>query len=400
MGHATRNLALNPTLMALYAGAITSPVNDDPPGVGKICGELAPLETVFDPQAYNPRSERGQLPEWPYFAKFGPYETAVFDAGAWTGVITAMLADCIPLGHAAVCSPAVANDSTDDQLGDAVQAGDALADALVGTELSGLQTAFIRSSTLTGAGRPETVASILTNGRLRRTYIVPRWSSEALMLGDANEMLGFAKTLALVSPERDALVGYCGPEMILWKAAGAHSAATGKYDNQQRWSSKRWDPKKSGGSGTTAYYFETSLLAWLRTEDIVRLDALGYAIGLANDPFYPEIRRHIEALKIEPARMVPVLNRNGKALLNKNGKPRMRREGPPDWLRLGWLQWLWWFGFVERELDAGRLSSRALVEAARTNWRWLQARRFVATDAENDGSWLPSWRVVLDGLGV
>ncbi len=349
---------------------------------------------------YLPLSERGELPKWRYFKPAKGYEAEdPFALPLWTATVNALAVECALLEQSAVCSPAVANDASDDQIGEAVQIGDALADALTGSGMTGLQSAFIRASTLASAGRPETVASILTNGKLDSVYFVPKWVAKTNELDDAKEMTGFARTLGYVAGERRTLVAFCGPDMILWNAAGAESVATGKYANQQRWDPTRWEPKKSGGSGSASYYFEESRLTWLRTEDIVRLDTLSYDVGLAADPMLPVIRKRIAALQLNPRRTVPVL-KNGKPVLKRNGNPKTRREGAPEWASEGWLQWLWWFAYAERRLTNGETTARELVENAQKNWRWLYARRFLAADVGNDGKWLTAWRTTLDAIGA
>jgi hypothetical protein len=399
MGHRTRNLAVDPVINAMYAGAIMSPVNEKPEEVRALCAALGTLERVFDPQLYNPESDRGQLPDWGYFADAKDLATDNFSLDRWVRTVKTITEECIPLGHDAICSPVAASDATDDDLGYAVQIGDALDERLAGSKLHGLQTAFVRPSTLSGDGRPETVASILTNGRLKRIYFVPQWSSKADQLDDAREMSGFIKTLAYVSAEVKTLVGFSGPEMILWKSAGAESVATGKYVNQQRWSIDRWGPKKAGGSGNTSYYFEESLLTWLRTEDIIELDRLKYHLGLAADPMLPVIRAYVEALRKDPRRPVPLM-RNGKPVLDEHGKPRKETVGAPSWTKQGWLQWLWWFAYTERRLTNDAITARSLVDTAIVNWARLNAKGFRAVDAGNDGSWLPSWLDALDVIGA
>ena len=399
MGHHTRNLAVDPVISMMYAGAIMSPVNEKPEDVRALCAAFQALETVFDPQLYNPDSDRGQLREWNYFADAKELATDNFSLDRWIRAAKAITQECIPLGHNAICSPVAASDATDEDLGSAVLVGDALAEELRGSELQGLQTAFVRPSTLSGEGRPETVASILTNGRLERIYFVPQWTSNSEQLADAREMSGFIKMLAYVSVQRATLVGFCGPEMILWKSAGAESVATGKYVNQQRWSIERWGPKKSGGAGNTSYYFEESLLTWLRTEDIIELDRLNYRLGLDADPMLPVIRDYVEALRKDPRHTRPVLQ-DGKPVLDKSGKPRKETLGAAAWTKQGWLQWLWWFAYTERRLTDGEITARALVQTAIVNWARLRQKGFRAVDDDNDGAWLPSWLDTLDVIGA
>ena len=69
MGHHSQNLLLLPEL-SMYRGAILSPVNSGPSELAELTDELKVLpdfRTVFDPQLYYPRTERGRLRDWAYF---------------------------------------------------------------------------------------------------------------------------------------------------------------------------------------------------------------------------------------------------------------------------------------------------------------------------------------------
>ncbi len=375
MGHHAANLARDPRLQSIYAGLIMSPLNSDPTGLGILCAALKSPDTIFDPQCYALGSQKGQLYTWSYVqsaaAKLakGPYTL-----GDWQQLAADIADACIPLGHRGGCSPAAVRKSfTDADLGFDVQIGNALATHLAGKRsVNGLQTAAFPVQTLVGTGRVQTIASILTTGRLKRLYLVPDWTKTDGELGNADELCGFIDLVRVLTPHRQFIVGYCGPEMILWTAAGADAVASGKYGNQQRFDLGGFGGAPSGGAGTVAYYFEESLLTWLRTEDIVRLDRLGYKLGLAHDPFFPAIRKMIAALQATPVTYVQKTNRSGKPLFYKNGRPQKKRIGPPDWTSLGWSQWLWWFADAERRLDTGQVTARTLVDNARKNWAWLK----------------------------
>jgi len=406
MGHASRNLALNPELRALYAGAITSPINEDPGALANLCKELANQEMVFDPAFFAPTSGKLKSKRWKYSAAAASAQKIrPFGVAEWAKAIEAIVAECTASGHHAICSPAAAQKNfSDDELAFSIKAGDALADLLISSRsvLTGLQTAIVHTSNLEKTGRPETVASILTSGKIDRLYIVPRWTgATSAELKDRDELIGFGKTVQYVAKNRQLLMGFCGPEMIIWKAVGAHAVATGKYANQQRFDLPRYQDKDGGGggSGTVPYYFEESLLAWLQFEDIVSLDNLGYPLGLANDPFYPLIRQRIDDLKKTPAHYEPKMKK-GKPVTDKKGKPRMQRVGPPQWTSEGWHQWLWWFADAERRLDRNTTSSRDLIATAQKNWNRLKLLHFIPVDPGNDGSWLSAWLSTLDALGA
>jgi hypothetical protein len=342
---------------------------------------------------------RGKFREWTYYTQTATaFQSGQIGVKEWTEAVERIVAECGPLGHHAICSPSVATKiGSDDELAFDIQVGDELARAVQGRRLQGLQTVVLRTARLEANGRPEIVASILTTGMLERLYIVPRWGDASGELSDAPELIGFAKTIVYLRDPRRLLVGFCGPEMILWKAAGAKDVATGKYGNQQRFDLGRYQEKTGGGGGAVAYYFEESLLAWLRFEDIVTLDRIGYRLGLANDPFLSLIRGRIEALKLNPPRREQVF-KNGKPVFHKNGKPKLKREGAPDWTSYGWCQWLWWFADVEHRLNSGGITARQLVDNAKNNWAHLRVNHFLPADAGNDGRWLNAWSLTLDAI--
>ncbi len=401
MGHAAINLALDARLHAMYAGVITSPLNEEPSILAKQCAALGTTELIFDPQCFVLGSKKNKFDKWGYVnATAQKLGKSPFSPADWQKLAKSIADECVPLGHSGVCSPVASHKPfSDANLRFDIQIGDTLATHLSGTRVKGLQSAIFPVSTLVGTGRAQTIASVLTTGRLQRLYLVPQWTKSESEIQDVDELSGFIQMVQLLAPARKFIVGFCGPEMILWKAAGAEAAATGKYGNQQRFDIARFGGAASGGVGTTAYYFEESLLTWLRTEDIVRLDALGYPLGLRHDPFLPGIRTMIADLRANPPRYVPRTGRNGKPLLHKNGKPKMRRVGPPEWTSLGWRQWLWWFADAEARLESGA-SARTMVDTAMRNWQWLRVRHFLPSDKVMDGRWLPVWSTALSAIGL
>ena len=69
---------------------------------------------------------------------------------------------------------------------------------------------------------------------------------------------------------KPVIVSHCSSEMILFKAAGASHCATGKFFNLRRFTKTRYEDSSAGG-GQLPYWFEQSLLAFLRGTDVIRL---------------------------------------------------------------------------------------------------------------------------------
>jgi hypothetical protein len=180
-------------------------------------------------------------------------------------------------------------------------------------------------------------------------------------------------------------MSFSGPEMILWKAAGANDVATGATANVQRFARARFTASEGGGGGSTAYLFCESLLAFIRQEDVVNLQRLGIAIDETGNPYAPIALHRIAQLATSGVRLVDVPGRKTK-----------KREGPPAWQGIGHRQYLWWFADAERRIDAGSAGVRALLTAADANWTAARRNGYVPYISENDGRWIQPWIDALD----
>ena len=80
---------------------------------------------------------------------------------------------------------------------------------------------------------------------------------------------------ALESAGQRVTVGSCSSEMVLWKAAGASHCASGKFFNLRRFTMSRFDEPNGGGGGQLGYWFEESLLCFLRQSDLLRVQGKG-----------------------------------------------------------------------------------------------------------------------------
>src|SRR6266851_3833129 len=108
MGHDTENLVAE-TDLDEFRGIVLSPVNRDSETLGQNIQTFRSkghFDIVFDPQLYIPTSDRGCLPQQPYFP--ADLDTADLSSDAWWGDIAAKLASCVSiLGVDAVASPVV-----------------------------------------------------------------------------------------------------------------------------------------------------------------------------------------------------------------------------------------------------------------------------------------------------
>ncbi|HVZ32155.1 MAG TPA: hypothetical protein VG963_07010, partial [Polyangiaceae bacterium] len=155
------------------------------------------------------------------------------------------------------------------------------------------------------------------------------------------------------------LVGCSSSDVVLWKAAGATSCATGKFANLRRFTPGRFNEQEEGGR-LIAYWFEEPLLAFLRESDVTRVQAHGLAAAGTN-PFAAAI---LAQMASDP----------GKA-----------------WVGLGWRQYMHWFADVEHRLTSGAAKARDLIRAAEKNWLLLEENDVFMEEKTNDGEWLRPW---------
>jgi hypothetical protein len=131
----------------------------------------------------------------------------------------------------------------------------------------------------------------------------------------------------------------------------------------RRFSRSRFDDKKDGG-GVIEYWFEESLLAFIRQEDLLRL--------------------HREKLLSEATLRNPLLAQ----VLDSIKKPEA-------WLKLSWLQYMYWFADMEARLASGKASAIDLVEAAELKWVELDDRKIFMVERQNKGEWVTRWKQAL-----
>jgi hypothetical protein len=370
MGHDSENLLWTEDL-SQYRGAILSPVNYDQDKIAaqiQWARERDTFESVFDPQLYVPNSERGCLREWSYFPNDVDSADLASDAW-WNGLLDALVSVCASIRPTAVCSPAVLPATySDDYFGRMVSVSDQLAGRLLGSGLLSVQTAVVGLPDLTTPGRAMAIASILSRSRTNRVYLVLVGQAEPRReLNEVEEIKGAMRLIAAMrSAGLEVTVGFSSSDLVLWKAAGASHCATGKFFNLRRFTRTRFEEPRGQGGGQLPYWFEESLIAFLRQSDVQRIIPMSLPqVGTSPNPFGAQI---LAQLASEPDRA---------------------------WLALGWRQFMFWFADVENRLDTTTITAADLLRNADSNWRMLDDSGFLMEERRNDGGWLRSWRRAL-----
>lgn len=373
MGHDSENLLLEPSLDA-FRGMIASPVNYSESDMNaQIAGirsatNKSDFDVVFDPQLYFPRTERGCLRDWSYF----PADVDTVDRSAdgwWHSLVTALASTVGGMSINAICSPAeVPRAYPDAYFEHTVRVGNMLAEALHGSSIRPLQTVIVGLAELSTPRRALEVASTVSATKCSGVYLVLVGSTEPRReLAHVEELKGAMRLIHALEREAQlpVLVGYCSTDVVLWKAAGASSVATGKFFNLRRFTLSRFE-EPSGGGGQLPYWAEESLLGFLRESDIIRVQ--GQKLLSPVNESNPFAQRILQQLAQQP----------GKA-----------------WLALGWRQFMYWFADVERRIDDGTSEVRTMLREAESNWRQLEDADVLMEEQRNDGAWLRSWRRAL-----
>ena len=370
MGHDSENLLWEPELGG-FRGAILSPVNYE---MQKISSQIVwareqeNFTSIFDPQLYVPNSERETLREWPYFP--ADVDTADRSSEAWWNTVLDSIVDvCAEIRPTAVCSPAVLPSTyPDEYFATLVTVGDQLASRLRGTSIRAIQTAVVALPEISAPGRAMTLASILSRSRTGVVYLVLVSQIEPRReLMEVEELKG---AMRLISALRDAgievIVGFSSSDVILWKAAGASHCATGKFFNLRRFTRTRFDEPPGSGGGQLPYWFEESILSFLRQSDIARVLPLDLPrLGTSTNPFENRILSQIAE---DPSRA---------------------------WLAIAWRQFMRWFSDVEERIGTNRIDAAALLRNADNNWTVLDTADVFMEERKNKGDWIRPWRRAL-----
>ena len=369
MGHHSENLLSDPEL-ARYRGAILSPVNYRQDAViNQVQWSRAQraFETVFDPQLYYPKTQRGVLRNWTYFP--ADVDTADPTSPAWWNRIVAQIAiTCDQINPTAVCSPATVPQAfTNDYFSMLVDVADNMCARLSGSDTRPIQTALVGFDDLTTPDRPLEISSILSASPCDRMYLVFSGSTDPRReLAEVESIKGAMRLIAaLNSAEIDVIVGFCSSDIVLWKIAGAESCATGKFFNLRRFTSSRFDEPSQGG-GQLPYWFEESLLAFLRESDLIRVHQHGSLSGASlGNPFGQRI---LQQFSTQPS---------------------------AAWVALGWRQFMYWFADFESRFENSGIDARTLLSDTESKWRQLEDADVLMEEVRNDGAWLRTWRRAL-----
>jgi hypothetical protein len=158
------------------------------------------------------------------------------------------------------------------------------------------------------------------------------------------------------------IVGYTSSDLVLWKYAGAQDCASGKFFNLRRFTPSRFTEPPEGG-GQLPYWFEESMMAYLRESDLVRVRRANLLSNNSlTNPFGAQILDQLD---------------------NSPGTP---------WLGLSWRQYLYWFSDFEHRYSQGRIDVNMVLSNAENVWRQLDEQAILMEERQNDGIWLRQWR--------
>jgi len=157
------------------------------------------------------------------------------------------------------------------------------------------------------------------------------------------------------------IVGFSSTDLILWKAAGATACATGKFFNLRRFTSSRFEEPSAGG-GQLPYWFEESLLAFLRESDLLRVRKVGMLSKASHEN--PYSKRIIKQFDSNP----------GQA-----------------WLGLSWRQYLYAFSDIEKRIREGEFNVNDVLKNAEKSWLMLEEKGILMEEMRNNGEWVRIW---------
>jgi len=365
IGHDSENLLFDSGLER-FGGAILSPLNYGPAEVRAQLDRLrdrAGFVTIFDPHLYRPQSERMCLPNWQYYPR--DVDTADFSEEWWAPIVDSVAATVAELKPTAAASPTIVPKTFPNEFYlESINNGNRLEAALRGTAVEPIQTVVANLSDLNSINRVMTIASIVSRSRISQCLLVFVGNTEPRReFSDPEELKGAMRLIAaLEAGGQRVTVGSSSSEMILWKAAGATNCATGKFFNLRRFTISRFDEPVGKGGGQLGYWFEESLLAFLRQSDLLRVQGRGLLSAASGEnPFSGTILENIPAKKA--------------------------------WVALGWRQFMYWFADAESRLQSGAMSAEALIAAADGNWAAIETAKppLLMEERQNDGGWVRAW---------
>jgi hypothetical protein len=374
MGHDSENLVGVPELSS-FAGAILSPVNYTFEEISQqvtAFGKKPGFDLLFDPQLYDPSSDRENLRKWRYFPT--ELETADLSSLEWWSTVNSKLLQTVgELGCKGLCSPAPIPRSYSSAYYDTMTAvASDLADAGRSSGIKVVQTVLIDLEEIADPAKVMALSSIISRTTCAGIYLVFVGETEPRRELDDTESLKGAMRLVQQIEQTGipVTVGFSSTDLLLWKSAGATNCATGKFFNLRRFTKSRFKEPEGGGGGQLPYWIEESLVAFLRESDVVRIQKQQMFSEASNrNPFAVKI---LEQFAASP----------GKA-----------------WLAICWRQYLWWFADIEARLASDRSVAKTLLREAERNWEALEDKDVFMEESRNDGRWLRAWRRALAEYG-
>ncbi len=372
MGHDTENL-VGETNLEDFSGIVLSPLNRTPEEFKSHIPrfrEKGNFDIILDPQLYFPKSLRGNLKEHPYFPS--DLDTADISSISWWKKIIKLLVEySTRISIDAVATPVIYPKIwTDEYYSICGQIAEQLNNELIKHNIKTYTTVLVNLHQLSEKDEALRIASIISNTSSTGFYII--FSSDIdprREFSDSSELLG---AMVLIRSLRDTglttMVSNCSSDMILYKAAGAAHCSTGKFFNLRRFTKSRWDEPSSGG-GVLPYWFEHSLLAFLRESDLLRLIENEY-----KDMVAQEYSDNIWSRTIL------------KKFIDEPEKP---------WVGMGWRQYLSWFCKAETDLsDNNSIENvKTWLENSENNWLKLEDDELLFEEPRNTGSWIRQWRL-------
>lgn len=371
MGHHSINL-LKLIPADEFDGVILSPLNykfNELSDLIKKWDGPSKFEFIFDPQLYNAKLARESLKIWKYYPS--DFETADPSSKSWWSRIIEDLAKVvIELGCDGVCSPVIQPRTGSDSYYDlCVWIADELSQRL--PDQRTYLTTYVKITEMGEAGKANKIGSILSRTSLDHIYLVIESDQEPRReLNDLDGIKGIMKLINLLSESGlEVTVSHASSDVILWKAAGAESCCTGKFFNLRRFTRGRFEDPGSGGGGQLPYWFEESLIAFLRETDIIRVnDARLLNTGCSKNKF------------------------SNKIIFNVI-KPDTQTTA---WLGDSWLHYLTAFSCLEGKVSRNDVElAKELTRTAERNWQELEDKDILMEEARNNGQWLRVWRRAL-----
>lgn len=374
MGHNTENL-VGCSGLENYNGIILSPVNrtlsELVSDTNKFRSQISDI--VLDPQLYVPNYARGKLGEHSYYPS--DLDTADLSSQTWWSNLHQNLAAVASeLNINTLASPAIIPRIFNEDYVEAICSNYMHLKQCCDREIKCILTITIPYSVSSDLNSVRRFTSIMSRFDIDGFYVVFMGEVEPRReITDVPALSGamfFGHLLSRIN--RNVIISHCSSDMILYKYAGIRSCATGKYFNLRRFTRSRFEEPPSGGGGQLAYWFEHSLLGFLRTADIARV--------LASEEYRSLIGTAFSSNEWADS-----------ILMNLNS------GNPAAWVADGWKQYLSWFANTEHSLNGGDSNNliSGWLKDAEINWLNLEDSNILFEEPRNNGDWIRPWRLAL-----